>query len=465
MAHFDPSKWTNEAPVYKKSPLVDLRGNPLVEALHTIPDGDKQTLLRMTVKPQFHLREIKLPSATRMLCVDRLHNFFFANPKHVEILQDIYAAVLNGYREKNPLEAKGQRKMHALSSSGCPAGIYLLTGPSGTGKSSLTRVVQEYFGAAVIAHSTYNGIPLPEKQIPFLRINLPDNCSTKAICEGLCRLVNKLLGVNHYEREAYNTSVKHNIIQDVKYFIRCYHVGAIIIDEIQHLSHAKSGGKEGVIAFLNNLQDEIGVPVILVGTYAACNLLQDSASTARRLVVNGYSDLARWESADDAEWLALCQVLWRYQWLADPCELSDEIISKLYEYSQGITAILIALFIRAQKTALRNKIESIDGAFLTRTYLEQLTPLHGIIDALRSNNQKALCMYEDLYIKQRHIFKVDKVEGRLDELNESITAEMDMLSSQAEFETHQPKPKGKGRKAKKSIADALQEVVSSHQSV
>jgi len=462
MADFDPAKWTNEAPVYKRKPLVEFRGNPLVEALHRIPDMDKQTLLRMTVKPQFHSREINLPPATRMLCIDRLHNFFFANEKHIEVLQDIYAAVLNGYRERNPFDAKGQRKMHALSSSGCPAGIYLLTGPSGTGKTSLTRVIQEYFGAAVIAHSIYREMPFPETQIPFLRINLPDSCSAKAICEGLSRLVNRLLGVNHYERTAYDTTVKNNILQDVKFFIRCYHVGAIIIDEIQHLSHAKSGGKEGVIAFLNNLQDELGVPVILVGTYAACNLLQDSASTARRLVVNGYIDLARWESANDAEWRALCHVLWRYQWLADPCELTDEIIDKLYEYSQGITAILIALFIRAQKLALRNKIETIDGSFLTRTYLEKLTPLHGIINALRSNNQKALCMYEDLYIKQRHIFVVDKVGGRLDELNDSITAEMNMLSSQAEFDKPQQKSRGKGRGPKKSISEALEDVVNSH---
>ena len=204
MTSFDPADWTDCKPKYRNKPLPEFKGNPLVEALYPIPDNDKETLLRMTRKPAFNISECHLPNSARILCVDRLHNFFFANAKHVEILQDIYASVMNGYRNAKPRDPEFQKKLHKFSTRRCPAGISLLTGPSGSGKSTLMRVIQEYFGATVIAHSTYKKKPFPEAQIPFLRINLPDSCSTKAICEGLCRLTNELLGINHYERKDYS---------------------------------------------------------------------------------------------------------------------------------------------------------------------------------------------------------------------------------------------------------------------
>jgi hypothetical protein len=62
-------------------------------------------------------------------------------------------------------------------------------------------------------------------------------------------------------------------------------------------------GAKKIIALLVNLRDELGLPIVLVGTYKALRLLEGNMSSARRLCEGGYFDLARPPSAEDP----LCQ--------------------------------------------------------------------------------------------------------------------------------------------------------------
>lgn len=51
-------------------------------------------------------------------------------------------------------------------------------------------------------------------------------------------------------------------------------LGILVIDEIQHLSLARSGGSEKMLNFFVNLINNVGVPVILVGTPKAVKVLR-----------------------------------------------------------------------------------------------------------------------------------------------------------------------------------------------
>ncbi len=59
-------------------------------------------------------------------------------------------------------------------------------------------------------------------------------------------------------------------------------LGLLVIDEIQHLSLAKSGGSEKMLNFFVNLVNTIGVPVVLIGTMKALSVLQSEFRQARR---------------------------------------------------------------------------------------------------------------------------------------------------------------------------------------
>ncbi|QAS59592.1 hypothetical protein EI377_01535 [Clostridium septicum] len=55
----------------------------------------------------------------------------------------------------------------------------------------------------------------------------------------------------------------------------------LIIDEIQHLSRTKSGGADKMLNFFTTLVN-VGVPIIMVGTMAARDILQSDFRMARR---------------------------------------------------------------------------------------------------------------------------------------------------------------------------------------
>ncbi|WP_164907501.1 TniB family NTP-binding protein [Clostridium septicum] len=55
----------------------------------------------------------------------------------------------------------------------------------------------------------------------------------------------------------------------------------MIIDEIQHLSRTKSGGADKMLNFFTTLVN-VGVPIIMVGTMAARDILQSDFRMARR---------------------------------------------------------------------------------------------------------------------------------------------------------------------------------------
>ncbi len=54
-------------------------------------------------------------------------------------------------------------------------------------------------------------------------------------------------------------------------------IGVLVIDEIQRLSQARSGGAERMLNFFVQLINTIGVPVVLIGTYKARSLIRQNA--------------------------------------------------------------------------------------------------------------------------------------------------------------------------------------------
>ena len=59
-------------------------------------------------------------------------------------------------------------------------------------------------------------------------------------------------------------------------------LGCLIIDEVQHLSVAKSGGATKMLNFFTELSNTMGIPVILLGTPQSLDVLGSEFRCARR---------------------------------------------------------------------------------------------------------------------------------------------------------------------------------------
>lgn len=462
--------WVNNNPEYFEIPLPEFQGNPLVEAMLPPPKDAAEAIRRLSRKPDFNESERDLPSCYRALLPARLFYFMFPTTQHVQLLNRIYGQVINGYKWRNPFTILGQKFLHGEANFSsvskeekggsdepqkwipmlqAPANISFLTGLSGMGKSTLIRSITRTMGQPVLRHSTYKGQPFPETQILYLMRNVPDQCSAKSVCKRFGDLADQLLGGNRYQKLFSQARMtRTDYVSGLHRIIASNHIGALIIDEFQNISLAKSGGKEELLAMILNLREELGVPIILVGTHRAAAILKEDASIARRLVEGGFHELKRPADSKDENWLALCQIVWRYQWVKTPQPLTDEAIQALYDCSQGITGIMLNLFATTQTYAIEEEHETVTPKLIRDVFRKRFRPLHRVIEILRENKPDDLGHYDDLFFGGMNELKNDPIQNRFQVMQDEMRLKMaNIMDNKIENSS----PKGtKSRPSKKS---------------
>lgn len=105
--------------------------------------------------------------------------------------------------------------------------------------------------------------------------------------------------------------------------------------------------------------------------------------------------------------------LWEFQWVRNPIELDEWMVKVLYECTQGIIAILVALFAAAQMRAMLNGSEKLTPTLIQDVYQSQFKPVHPMIKALRDNNTGALEAYEDIAPLNKSLDKIWRLGGSL----------------------------------------------------
>ncbi|KAA0889835.1 TniB family NTP-binding protein [Oryzomonas rubra] len=380
---------------YHNHALKELRGNPAAAVIAPLEQNQSQESLIQALmrEPDFDEGELNLPEESRKAATCRLIDFMFPMDQQVKVFAKLYNNILYGYAKRNPLTPEGQQWQHGAR---LPSSIYLLTGLSGMGKSALVKGIMRAIGKQVIKHTEYQGVPYADTQILYLMQNVPEICTTKGLCQKLVREVDIVLGQELFGRSLARNMTQNDYVGLLQKSVRNFNVGAIIIDEIQNLLHGRGTNRDELLAMIGNFRDELGVPLILVGTTELFELLQGRMSVARRVSEGGFLELLPPRSHDDVEWLQFCKILWIYQWVKDPRELTEEIIEALFDKSQGITGILLTLFINAQQRAIGGQ-EYIDAPLLKEVYQYDLWPLHDALEAWKSKIPERIRLYEEFF--------------------------------------------------------------------
>jgi len=387
-------------PKYLTRGFEELDSNPLIAHLRLPPETDSAAFLALSQRPEFSVQDRSLPNSIRRLRIKRLGRFYAPTLEvHRQALIEITTNVLDGYIARNPMTAKGQALLYggAADLEFRPT-ISLIAGYSGMGKSTLVDRILAYLGQQLHQHTDFNGRPFPEKQIIYLRRNCPERCTVGTLCSTFGDYTDRILGLELYSGvfAKLRGGSRTLYLAEISKIIRTHHVGFLVIDEFQNLSLMGVGAKE-IIALLVNLRDELGLPIVVVGTYKALKLLEGDMSTGRRLVEGGYFDLQRPTSAQDESWTDLCSIVWKYQWVRNPVELDPGICDALYDVSQGITGIMLSAFSFAQLAAIDNGTECVDANLIRKVYLDRMKPLHPALRVLQSGNPLLMDKFDDLY--------------------------------------------------------------------
>ena len=150
-----------------------------------------------------------------------------------------------------------------------------------------------------------------------------------------------------------------------------------------------------MLNFLVTLVNKIGIPVVLIGTTPAMEVLQSKFRQARRS--SGHQGDLLWDRMkNDTSWDIFVSTMWKNQWTRQIVPISDEFKNALYYESQGITDIAVKLNAMAQIRAIGLQTDIITPNDFHTVASEKLGLVKPALDALRSDDKKRIAAIGDI---------------------------------------------------------------------
>lgn len=400
--------FTNVTPaVYKEQDVMDFRGNPLIEALPPILSPE-EAYGKLSYYPPYDVNEASLPTHIRYHAIPRINKFFQPVMAHLDLEQRFSRLLRHGYVSRNPRLPEYNRALNGFQDIRSTASSMTLMGFSGIGKTTaIERILSLY--PQVILHEH----PLNLMQVVWLKLNCPHDGSLKSLCLDFFLKMDQLLGTNYYEKFGSRRNSISSMVTRMGQIARLHCIGAIIIDEIQHLLATRDNNSEKMMNFFVTLINEVGVPVILIGTMRAKAVLQQDFRQARR--GSGQGDIVWQQMKKDDDWDLLIENLWEYQWIQNHTSLTEDLNQTLYEESQGIVDIAVKLFALAQGRAIETGAEIITPAAIKQVAKDDLKLVQPMLKALRDGRTSELEKYADIMpmdIEEYLVMRESKIDLR-----------------------------------------------------
>lgn len=395
--------------VYSEQRIPQYAGNPLIEALP--PLGTEADVFHSLLSlPNFDAAQREWTAHERIAMIAQLSNFMVPLERHIQLGYSIDSMMRLGYMNRIPhsrhslevFKRLHQRKLLSATGNITPQISASLIGMSGMGKTStlkryLSRIPQ------VIHHPDYGLY-----QIPYLHIETPyDGASVKGLAHSIFRKVDMLLpGAEYTEQYATGKAGAETLMNHAARVLHMHCVGLLIVDEIQNITNSPKN-RHALMTLLVSASNELGVPILFVGTSKARKLLSLSFRQARRSVGFGIPLWDRLEKgvpgenvniASPSDWDVFVQTLLRYNWVRNPIDdrSKPHLANLLYELSQGIIDIAIKLYATAQVRAIMDESEIITGQLLADVAKRELSMVAPMVDALRRDDMNALQEFDDI---------------------------------------------------------------------
>src|SRR5215813_14751050 len=400
---------------YEDTGIPDYDGNPLIEALPPVLTDDQATV-GLACYPRYDEAHRHAPEHIRYHLIQNALRCFIPLDIHLDLQRRFSCLIRVGYAGRNPFAAEFWKRFAAtfktfdqygerrqLPNEASKAAGFNIIGISGVGKSlSVERILNLY--PQVIHHGQYRERSFINSQVVWVKLDCPFDGSVKGLCVNFFQAIDDMLTTNYRRNYAHNRRTSDEMLPDMALLAANHFLGVLVIDEIQRLSSARSGGAARMLNFFVQLVNTIGVPAVLIGNYKALSALSGDFSQMRR--GTGQGDLIWDRMAKDEEWRIFLESLWRFQYTREVCRLEEDpsLVDVLYEETQGISDLAVKAYMFAQERAISSGQERITASIIRSAARDKLGIPRAVLDALKTNDRRVLEQYEDVYpsqIKQR----------------------------------------------------------------
>lgn len=393
-----------EAATYRCTQIPIYCNNPLIEALPPILTAT-DALSKLARYPSYDPQQRTWPSHLRLHLIQSALQFFAPLPVHLDLEQRFSRLIRTGYQARNPVRpgfwSHLNHSVECLSPGLVVQSLgrstaqgFTIIGMSGVGKTiSVESILSLY--PQVIVHSHYQNRDFTHQQVVWLKLDCPFDGSIRGLCLNFFQAVDDLLATQYYQNYLRGRPNVDALIPLMARVASLHCLGVLVIDEIQHLSSAKSGGASKMLNFFVQMLNTIGVPVVLVGTYKAWSVLSGEFRSSRR--GTGQGDLVWDRMAKDDVWQLFVESLWRYQYVQKPCPLTYDLSHVLYDVTQGITDLAVKVYVLAQLRAITTGTEVVTPSIIQSVAKDSLRLVNPVLSALKTGNLQQLQTFEDVH--------------------------------------------------------------------
>lgn len=340
------------------------QGNPFLEALPELL-GKAEFTERMKSEIQFpyDIRE-RSPQERRNYLTELMT--WFQPMDYMYTLYDmLYRAMATTYQTKTVIESVRQlneiymdfrtgRERTLNYSPQAYSGAVL--GVPGIGK---TSTIQRCLSTMpqVIIHTKYKDKQFYTKQINYLLVECPSDCSVKTLAFNILSAIDRAIGSEYFTQAGNLKSISSSALTTrLKIICMNHHIGLIVIDEIQNAiqTAAKNKQTRPLIKFLVELTNETSTGICFCGTLEAEELFMKQEHLKRRT-----RGLRLLPMKYDVIYRKFISTLWEYQMTLQKAELTEKLMKQIYDLSAGIPAYIVKIFQEAQTQAILSGKEKI----------------------------------------------------------------------------------------------------------
>lgn len=326
-------------------------GNPYLEAMPDMLSPEQFASAIASYPPIPHDLAQMSPEERRGL-LPSLASIYVPMPYQYAIYDVLYRAIATTYRTADVVESTRAINAYYCSQNtnyATQADSGSILGVPGCGKTATVRRCLSTM-PQVIEHMEYQGQPLYCKQVLWLHVECPSDCSVKTLGFGIMAAIDKAIGSKYLQStQGLRSASASAIATQAKILLSNHHVGLLVIDEIQNvvMTARKNHQEKPLLRYLVELTNETMTSIYFVGTPLAEELFVSQEHLKRR--TRGIR-LAPFRP--DGAYLDFVRKIWPYQYTAQAAELTTSISNKLYDCSGGIPAYVIKIFAESQAQAL-----------------------------------------------------------------------------------------------------------------
>lgn len=329
---------------------------------------------RLTYLPKYDPQICKADAGTRLVALNKVSEIYIPSQMTYEIYSKIYLAMIHSLTKKQTMDSARQgnenhRRIQGLNYNSILGGSdsFSIVGKSGIGKSTaIAKSIELSGGLEVITlKNPYTNI------IPFINIQCPHDCSIKGLLLSILGSVDMAIGTN-YRDAAIKAKSSIDVLIGMVAQVSLNHILVIIVDECQNICRNKNG--VNLVSAMTQLINS-SVSICLVGLPETEDLFQREMHLARRSIGLSYI-----ESPFDDYFVRFCEVVYSYQYIANPSPITPEIIETLYQCSNGVIGLVVSLLMESQQMAILSGKEKLTKELILNTFHTRMKNLQNFID-------------------------------------------------------------------------------------